>query len=269
MCRHRNFLECKVLDFPAQSLIHESSVNSRAFNNSLLLWAVACSILLHILLVFVMPGLQFDSVKKPEVLLVDLAPTAKPIPIIKPVEPVKAVDPIKRIQPKPLEKPAAKPASKTVSQPSPLSAPASEVKSQAIMTASPEAESKPTVSAPSVPIASAASTEPAKATAVTEIDINGARGQYADMLRREIAKDKNYPNIARTRNQQGEVVLDVRLDSNGNVITASVRTSSGYESLDKEALNKIKRISPFPLPPDALKGRSFNVTVPISFKLDV
>ena len=110
--------------------------------------------------------------------------------------------------------------------------------------------------------------EPPKPKGPSEADLNAARGQYADMLRREVAKDKKYPSIAATRGYQGDVVLDVKLDSNGNVLSATLRSSSTYESLDKEAVAKIYRISPFPLPPEALRGNNFNVTVPISFKLE-
>ncbi|WP_225907128.1 energy transducer TonB family protein [Methyloradius palustris] len=43
--------------------------------------------------------------------------------------------------------------------------------------------------------------------------------------------------------------------------------SSNRESLDQQALEMVKKASPFPLPPDSLRGKSFNILVPVSFKL--
>jgi len=232
-------------------------------NKNRLYWAILCSLILHILLVYVLPALKFPEPKKPGVLEIVLMPPAalKPLPVLDPVKPVKPVKP-KSIEKKPVNVP------KPIIKPSPISEPPTQEvthdSTTAVITSTPKAETIQTFTAPAAVI-----NEPAKPLGPSEADINGARGQYADMLRREIAKDKNYPNISRTRSQQGEVVLDVKLDSNGKVLSATVHTSSGYESLDREAIAKINRISPFPLPPEALKGRTFNVSVPISFKLDV
>lgn len=239
--------------------LNQQLIKKTTIGKDTLKWAIISSILLHLLLAFVIPSMQFEVAKKPEVLTIELAPppAAQLVPIVEPVKPIEPV------QPKPIEKTPIKPRPKPVTQPSPISAPPPSVVAEptpAVITAAPKAEATPAFTAP------VANAEPAKPS---EADLSGARGQYADMLRREIAKDKNYPNIARTRSYQGDVVLDVKLDSNGKVLSAKVHTSSGYESLDKEAIAKINRISPFPLPPEALKGRTFNVSVPISFKLDV
>ena len=229
----------------------------------MLYWAILCSLMLHIFVAYIVPAIKFPEPKKPDVLDIVLMPPAapKPIPVVEPLKPV-APDKPKPIEKKPVNLP------KPVIKPSPISEPptqeATHNPTPAVINSLPKAETTQTFTAPV-----AAVSEPAKPVGPSEADINGARGQYADMLRREIAKDKNYPNIARTRSQQGDVILDVKLDSNGKVLSATVHTSSGYESLDREAISKINRISPFPLPPEALKGRTFNVSVPISFKLDV
>jgi protein TonB len=47
-----------------------------------------------------------------------------------------------------------------------------------------------------------------------------------------------------------------------------VRTSSGFEALDKQALEMVKKAAPFPLPPEALRSKTFNVIIPVSFKLE-
>ncbi len=70
------------------------------------------------------------------------------------------------------------------------------------------------------------------------------------------------------RGWQGECLLDLKLDGNGNVLSASVKESSGHEALDNQALEMVRKASPFPAPPEVLRGRSFNITVPVSFKLE-
>lgn len=235
-------------------------------NKNRLYWAIACSLILHIFVAYIVPAINFSQPKKPDILDIVLTPPAAPKLALEPIKPVDA-KPVEPVKAKPIEK---KPINlpKPITLPSPISEPVSQEVTRSpvpsTITSTPKAEATQSFTAPA-----ALNAEPIKAVGPSEVDINSARGQYADILRREIAKDKNYPNIARTRSQQGDVVLDVKLDSNGKVLSADVHTSSGYESLDREAIAKINRISPFPLPPDALKGRTFNVSVPISFKLDI
>lgn len=230
-----------------------------------LIWAVVASLLLHVLFAVVVPSFKFDAIKKvPQVLEIELQKPKQSVPVAtpeppKPIEPAKP-EPIKEtVIPKTTPKPIAKP----VETPSPIhqEAVTPPPAVDKVIVAEPRPESKSELVIPT-PV------EAPKSAAPIETDLSAAKGQYADTLRREIAKDTNYPNIARKRQQTGDVVLDVKLDSSGNVLSATVHTSSGYESLDKEAVAKVRRISPFPSPPDALRGRSFNVTVPISFKLE-
>lgn len=245
-------------------VIQQPADNNAPVTDNMLIWAVICSLLLHILIISILPNIKLETAKKPEVLTIELAPPAKPAskPVVEPTKPAEPITP-----PKPVEKTLVKPSPKpVVTEPSPIveppsHEPVSETQPQ-VITANPKSEATTTFSTP------LANPEPAKPIGTSEADLNAARGQYADMLRREVAKDKKYPGIAATRGYQGDVVLDVKLDSSGNVLSATVHTSSNYESLDKEAIAKIRRISPFPLPPEALRGHTFNVTVPISFKLE-
>jgi protein TonB len=77
-----------------------------------------------------------------------------------------------------------------------------------------------------------------------------------------------YPKIAQMRGWQGEVVLELQLSQDGQLTSSKVIRSSGFDVLDSESLEMVKRASPFPVPPEILKNRSFNILVPIRFKLD-
>jgi protein TonB len=93
-------------------------------------------------------------------------------------------------------------------------------------------------------------------------------GQYSSTLGRAIAKHKQYPKVAQMRGWQGDCLLDLKLDGSGNVLSASVKESSGHEVLDNQALEMARKAAPFPAPPEVLRDRSFNLTVPVSFKLE-
>ena len=239
--------------------------NDGASSGNMLVWAIVCSLLLHIFIVVIVPSVRFDIAKKPEVITIKLVPAVQPKsapqPILEPIKPVALPPP-----PKPIEKIPVKLSPKpVVSKPSPLIEPPSHEPVQTVppvITASPKVEATPVLAAP------VANPEPPQPAGPSEVDLNAAKGQYADTLRRELAKDKKYPSIAARRGYQGDVVLDVKLDNNGKVLSASVHNSSGYELLDKEAVAKVFRISSFPLPPEVLRGLTFNVTIPISFKLE-
>jgi len=240
------------------------SIKNSSINESTLIWAIVCSILLHLLFIAVVPNFKFDAIKKiPEQLTVEIMQPKKPEPVVVP-EPPKPAEPTKtqpeqikplpkttpKLEPKPVE---TKPESMQSAPPPPP---------PAVITAAPKVDAPPVITVPTPP------PEPPKKIESSEDDISAALGQYSGTLGRAIAKHKQYPKIAQMRSWQGECLLDLRIDSSGNVLSASIKESSGHEALDNQALDMVRKASPFPTPPDALRGRSFNITVPVSFKLE-
>ncbi len=55
--------------------------------------------------------------------------------------------------------------------------------------------------------------------------------------------EPRYPKLAKRRNQQGLVVLDVIVDEQGYPLNVTVLKSSGYPVLDKAAMDAVKRWS--------------------------
>ena len=236
-----------------------------------LFWAITLSIALHTLAAFILPNIEFDTKKPPETLIVEIArpKQAEPSPVATP-EPVQS----EPTPPQPVIKPPPVIKQKPIPQPSPIaeppSNPAPEITtpspSPAVITAAPKADSPPVITAPVA--APLPPPEPAKPVGPSQQDIDAARNQYGSLLAREIAKYKQYPKVAQMRGWQGDVMLELHLDSNGNVLSAKVHDSSSYEVLDKQTLEMVKKASPFPLPPEALRGRSFTILVPVSFRLE-
>jgi TonB family protein len=59
-----------------------------------------------------------------------------------------------------------------------------------------------------------------------------------------LQQNLQYPEEAQNRNQQGEVFIAVLVDEQGNSVSFEVGISSGYPSLDAEALRVVKLIRP-------------------------
>ena len=89
---------------------------------------------------------------------------------------------------------------------------------------------------------------------------NGAYPRYAENPK------PPYPQEARNRGYQGEVLLRVEVLSNGKVGQIEVKRSSGYEMLDHSALSTVKQWKFIP----AKRGEDFHplwVNIPIKFQL--
>ena len=197
--------------------------------------AIGISIAIHIILMIGLPKFN-KPLLTPQVMDVTISssPIQKPIEKIEPPQPVKKVEPIqKKITP-------------------------------IIENATSVAQAVPKEVAPPAP-ADAISKTP---NVVPQEQVTQHLESYSSMLANAIAKYKQYPKIAQMRGWQGTVIADLEIDSKGSVISVKIKKSSTYEVLDNEALEMIKKASPFPAPPESLRGKNFNVLVPISFKLE-
>lgn len=247
---------------------YPSIVTSDLSKSSKIFWALVCSILLHGFLAYYLPNISFDKIKKVDPLKVELvkkeapppAPEPTPVPPPEPVKP-KLPDPKPIQQPKPLpikEIPIKTP--EPIAQPtSPPPPPQTEVIAVA---PKPEAPPSPVPPAPIV-----APPPPPPPPGPSEADLDDARNQYGHALWSAIEKHKQYPRIAQMRGWQGEAVVELILDGNGKLKSKKILTSSGYEVLDKQALDMMEKALPFPLPPEALRGGQFSIKVPVPFKL--
>ena len=102
---------------------------------------------------------------------------------------------------------------------------------------------------------------------ITPSTIKKTIESYSAKLTKAIAKQKKYPRIAQMRGWQGEIIISLEIDGQGNLIKSKIKNSSKHEILNREGMDMIKRASPFPKPPKELELKNFNVIVPISFKL--
>ena len=198
--------------------------------------AIGISIAIHIILMIGLPEFKKPLSKPLEMsVTISTSPIQKPIEQIETPQPIKKVEPVQRKIIPIIDKNAtsiAQPIPKEVAPPAPA-----------------EAISK----TPNI---------------VPQEQVTQHLESYSSLLANAIAKYKQYPKIAQMRGWQGTVIADLEIDSKGSVVSVKIKKSSTYEVLDNEALEMIKKASPFPTPPESLRGKNFNVLVPISFKLE-
>ena len=254
--------------------VNHPSIEVGAINahGNTLVWAVICSILLHALLAYFIPNLKFDSLKNPDILVVELSKKPEPPPVILPEPAKNEPAPVipktpTKVEPKPDPKPTIKaPTASTTIKSEPAAEvpqPSVAAPTREVIAVTPKADVTPTQPAPI-----AAPEPPPQPAGPSQEEIDAARGRYGNTLWGAIAKYKQYPRIAQMKGWQGEVMLELQLDGNGKLKSKKVLKSSGYESLDKQALEMVEQAAPFPTPPEALHGSNFSIKVPVPFKLE-
>jgi protein TonB len=234
--------------------------------------AIVLSILAHLLVVFLLlPKMNKHDIKMPPPLQVSLAQPKsmenKPSPekekSPEPPKPeVKKPEPPKpEVKKEPLPVPEKTPTTVPLSKP-PVSV---KPKEEQVTEANPKPEANPTRV---ITKATDAPQETKTVNAPSPEKVSAATNDYSSLLAAAIAKYKQYPKIAQMRGWQGLIIIELQLNPQGGVIYSQIKKSSGYDVLDQEALEMIKRASPFPQPPEALRSKNFTVLVPISFKLE-
>ena len=198
--------------------------------------AIAISMAIHVILMIGLP-----EFKKPLLIPQEMSVTISSSPIQQPIEKIETPQPIKKVEP--IQKkitPIIDKNATSVAQPTPKEV----------------APSPPAETISKIP------------NIVPQEQVTQHIESYSSLLANAIAKYKQYPKIAQMRGWQGTVIADLEIDTKGAVISIKIKKSSTYEVLDNEALEMIKKASPFPAPPESLRGKNFNVLVPISFKLE-
>lgn len=78
-------------------------------------------------------------------------------------------------------------------------------------------------------------------------------------------KVKRYPRDAHFARQQGIPYIRFVINREGKVLSVRIESSSGFRSLDQEALALPRRAQPLPKPPEDVKGDAIELVVPVEF----
>lgn len=211
-------------------------------------------------------GFEFERSSPADSLIIELQQMEEPPPPPpKPEPPQPKPQPLKppKVQPQPRPAPATElpaPAQPAQVQPQPALEPAPPPPPE-VVAITPREETPPVFTAPPPP------PEPPRIVGPSQQEIDAARASYARTLGAAIQKHLKYPRLAEMRKMQGKVLVWVKQDENGNVVESRVEKSSGFDILDRQALETVKNASPLPLPPVVLRNDSFTLTVPVIFSL--
>jgi protein TonB len=111
-------------------------------------------------------------------------------------------------------------------------------------------------------------TNPAPRTTVHEVaSAPRIDPSWESLLLRRLQEYKNYPSQARSRNQQGVVLLAFSIDRDGHVVSRHIVHGSGFAELDAEAMALVERAQPMPAFPPSMTEARLDLTVPIRFSL--
>jgi protein TonB len=113
-------------------------------------------------------------------------------------------------------------------------------------------ETDPTIASGSDASASGSDSVPA-GNGNGAVDQNGLRQTYVNeyfaYIRDRILKNLYFPPAARTMGWSGKVAVSFVICRDGRVENVKIVESTGFEVLDRNVVNAIKRASPFPRPP--------------------
>lgn len=92
------------------------------------------------------------------------------------------------------------------------------------------------------------------------------KARYEQTISLWIQKFKLYPEKAREMGMQGSTVVRIRIDRRGNIRYSALEGNTGYQELDRAALDMVRRANPVPAVPDTYpEGDMFEYLIPVNF----
>lgn len=90
---------------------------------------------------------------------------------------------------------------------------------------------------------------------------------YRSNLLKKTYQHVIYPESAIDRNQQGDVILKLTITRDGEIQSVLYDKRADFSSLNKAAARAVKNAKPYPAAPKRLNGDTFEVIMPIKFRL--
>jgi protein TonB len=230
-------------------------------------YAVLASLALHAAALLAVPEL-IDSARRvvsfpPPLVARLLEPEPQAVPV--PAPPPAPVNPAPNVSAAPVEKKKpppriAKPVPEITSRAAPAAPPAPPAAEPPVPAATPAP-----APAPVAPPVAAVKPQPSPPSAEPPESLS--RDQYRLQLIGEARRHKRYPPLARENNWQGDVLVAVTVRANGRA-SLSLKESSGYEVLDRQALEMFAQAARAVAVPPALRGKEFALEVRAVYGLE-
>lgn len=97
--------------------------------------------------------------------------------------------------------------------------------------------------------------------------LSGGEPTWKGLVLAALDRRKQFPRDAQFRREQGVPWIRFVMDRNGKVLSSRIERSSGFRSLDAEAVALPKRAQPLPKPPEDVPGQTIELVVPVEFFL--
>lgn len=96
-----------------------------------------------------------------------------------------------------------------------------------------------------------------------------AKNKYFRQVTQAIYRKKHYPRQAYALNQEGLVLVRLRLDKKGKILELDVLEKAPYKTLTEASLETIRSISKFPPIPEELGMDEITFRIPIEYKINL
>jgi len=93
--------------------------------------------------------------------------------------------------------------------------------------------------------------------------------RYQDSIKQKIQKEKQYPRWALRSGHEGSTRITFSVLPSGQIKDLRLINPSGFDELDKEALDAVRRASPFLSFPEALRDEEIKVELDIVFHITI
>lgn len=95
--------------------------------------------------------------------------------------------------------------------------------------------------------------------------LSSGQASWQSLVLGHLDRNKRYPRDAQFARQQGVPYIRFTMNRDGRVLSSSLDRSSGFRSLDIEAVALPRRAQPLPKPPDDVPGQTIELVVPVQF----
>jgi protein TonB len=99
--------------------------------------------------------------------------------------------------------------------------------------------------------------------------IETAKHNYLRQVTQAIYRKKHYPRQAWALNQEGSVLVKLRLNKKGKILGLEVLEKAPFKTLTEASLETIKSITKFPPIPDELGMEEITFRIPIEYKINI
>ena len=104
---------------------------------------------------------------------------------------------------------------------------------------------------------------------ISEATIETAKNKYLRLVAQSINKIKKYPRKAQALNQEGTVLVSLKLDHTGRVLDLKVLKKGPFTSLADATIEAIQSIEKFPVIPTELNLNEITLIIPIEYVIQM